>query len=84
MLGTEAADVFLIVASVCMVLLTIVAVVVGIFVIRAALEVHSFVLLLKGEAQRLLESQRRIIHNVRFAKRWVRIMLQRMSRTGDY
>lgn len=77
---TDAAGIFLIIASVCVVLLTVLAAAFLIFGIMAALEVRSLMRLLRSEAGRIVEGRRRFARGIRFAKRWLVLFFERAGR----
>lgn len=81
--GIDAVDIFLIVASVCVVLLTLLAIVLGIFAIKAIFEIRSFTRLLKSEVDNFKEGRRRVVRGVRFARRWMALFLHRITRSDE-
>lgn len=81
MLGTDAANIFLTVASVCVVLLTVLLAVLLVFLTRAVLEVCSFARFLRSEAEHFAERRRRMMRTFRFARRWLASFLRQAG--GD-
>ena len=81
--GIDAADVFLIVASICIVLLTLLAIVLGVFALKAILEIRSFTRLLKSEVDHFREGRRRVVRGVRFARRWLTLFVRRATESHD-
>jgi len=83
MLDTRAAELFLIVASISVVLLTVLFCVLAFFIIRAVRDVRSLAQRLSIEVERFTDGRRRLLKNVRFARRWVELFFTRINKDED-
>ncbi len=76
LIATHAADVLFIVASICIVLLTLMLLIVGFAIIRAVREAQRLMRRVEHEAMRALEWQDKVSRNARFAGKWLRIIAE--------
>lgn len=76
----DAVQGFVVIASACMIILTILAIGVSVVLIRATLEVRSLVRLVRGEADALRSARLAFGHRARTAGRWAVIFLRKAAR----
>lgn len=77
---TQVVDMFIGAATVCVVMLTLMAAGVAYVVIRAALDVRELVRIARHEAQAYVEARQRIEKRLRLAKAWMRIIARHFIR----
>lgn len=71
MLETGAAQLFLFVASVCVVVLTILAGIIGVYLLRLVMELRSFLQKIRMEAERVSHARRAALGAVSRVGAWV-------------
>lgn len=76
----QALTVFLWVASICLILLTLLGFAVGVAVLWAALEVRAVLRRAEEQLDWAIERRRRLEYGVRFAGKWLSIMSRRIMR----
>lgn len=76
---------FVIIASACMIILTILAIGVSVAVYRATSEIRALARIALSEVEALRYARRMVGQRTRMAGRWALILLRKIARTGsDY
>lgn len=79
MLDTQAVQVLMVVASICVVILTLAALATMLFLVRAVVEVRALFKIVHAEAHELVAAKRALTSRVRYARRWTAFFVRHLG-----
>ena len=74
---SNATEIFVLVASACVIIITLFIATLAVFAIRAIIKIRSITQLLQAEAEYLIAKRRRLERGIFFLRRWAEIFLSR-------